>query len=186
MASSSQPDGRAAGRPTTAPSDAPERPRTDHAQDERHPQGWRVNPAPDGRGSRPPQPARGWLTWRLVLVFLVLLLINTWLVSLLGPGGVQRLGVPYSPVFIQQVRAGNVVSISSKGSTLQGEFGHAVRYPPTDAAVKLTTHFKTEVPTFATPSSARCSRPRAWSSTPGRSARADPSPSGAPAGPRRP
>lgn len=49
--------------------------------------------------------------------------------------------------------AGNVASISSKGSTVRGEFRRPVRYPITDGTVEPTTHFTTEVPTFADPTS---------------------------------
>jgi cell division protease FtsH len=44
---------------------------------------------------------------------------------------------------------GNVESISSKGSTVQGELRQAIRYPPSDKTVEPTTQFETEVPTFA-------------------------------------
>jgi cell division protease FtsH len=54
-------------------------------------------------------------------------------------------------VFLEQVKAGNVKSISSRGSTVEGEFRRAVRYPPTDEQAKPTTRFSTEVPTFADP-----------------------------------
>ena len=63
-------------------------------------------------------------TGRLLLVvsaLAVLLALNLWISSLI-PNGHERIRVPYTPTFIQQVQAGNVKSISSKGSTVQGEF----------------------------------------------------------------
>jgi cell division protease FtsH len=57
-----------------------------------------------------------------------------------------RIRVPYSPFFLQQVRAGNVVSITSTASELQGDFRHATRPNGTSTT---STHFVTEIPTFA-------------------------------------
>jgi cell division protease FtsH len=57
----------------------------------------------------------------------------------------SRVRVPYSPFFLQQVSAGNVAAITSKGTAIQGTFKHAERY----AESKATTRFKTEIPAFA-------------------------------------
>jgi len=48
----------------------------------------------------------------------------------------ERARIPYSPTFLQQVRAGNLKSISSKGATIQGELRHRLRYPA-DAKVSF-------------------------------------------------
>jgi cell division protease FtsH len=116
----------------------------------RHPAGWRVQPAPDGRGTPPPKqqgPFRS-LGWRFVAVLAVLLALNVW-ISTLIPNGHERVRVPYTPTFIQQIQGGNVKSISSKGSTIQGEFRNKVKYPTTGKDSKSSTFFDTEVPTFA-------------------------------------
>ena len=62
---------------------------------------------------------------------------------------VRRVRVPYSPTFLEQVRANNVVEITSKGTAVQGTFSKAVKYPPDAKKAKPTTHFKTEIPAFA-------------------------------------
>jgi len=56
--------------------------------------------------------------------------------------------VPFSPYFVQQVQAGRVKSISSKGDTIQGTFATKTKYPPTDANATPTTLFSTQVPSF--------------------------------------
>ena len=87
-----------------------------------HHPGWRVTPGPDGRGIPPPKtPAPRVITWRVVVLILALLGLNVWIVARI-PAKPERVRVPYSPFFLQQVRNGNVESISSKGATVQGEF----------------------------------------------------------------
>jgi cell division protease FtsH len=100
-------------------------------------------PAP--RGSTPPPqfprlfPGRSWIVF-----FLVLLAINFYLGSR-ATGPPSRVRVPYSPYFLDQVRAGNVKEISSKGTSIEGTFTKKLKY----AKSKPTTRFKTEVPAFA-------------------------------------
>jgi cell division protease FtsH len=112
-------------------------------------QGWRVAPAPDGRGTpeqhqpRPPHRLRGF--W---IFFLALLALNWISVLALKPGGQPRVQVPFSPYFLSQVQAGQVKSISSKGDTIQGTFATKLRYPPTDKTAIPTTLFSTQVPAF--------------------------------------
>jgi cell division protease FtsH len=111
--------------------------------------GWRVDPAPDGRGRpdeppvRPPHRTR-WFAWLVLL----LLAVNLSSVLLARPGGQPRVRVPFSPYFVSAVEHGRVASIASRGDTIQGTFRVAVRYPTQDATAPLTTHFSTEVPTF--------------------------------------
>jgi cell division protease FtsH len=57
----------------------------------------------------------------------------------------SRVRVPYSPLFLQQVKAGNVEEITSKGTDIQGTFEKAVVYKES----KPTTRFRTEIPAFA-------------------------------------
>ena len=112
---------------------------------ERHPGGWRIRPGPDGRGTPPPE-ARGF--GRGLLLFLVtLLLVNFLIAALIQGPAATRVRIPYSPTFLAQVSAGNVSSISSKGTTVQGNFRSEVRYPNAKASpAKL---FVTELPAFA-------------------------------------
>ena len=112
-------------------------------------QGWRVAPAPDGRGmpeqhKRPP-PHRLRVFWIFVLV---LLAVNWLSVLLFQPPGQPRVKVPFSPYFLQQLQAGEVKSISSKGDTIQGTFATKIRYPPNDQKAIPTTLFSTQVPSF--------------------------------------
>jgi cell division protease FtsH len=121
-------------------------PRKPMPRDER---GWRVAPAPDGRGmpdppaTRPPHRTRGF-----VVFVLVLLVLNWGLVLLFSHNSQTRVKVPFSPYFVSQVSAGQVASIASKGDTIQGTFKVAMRYPATDLKATPTTLFATEVPTF--------------------------------------
>jgi cell division protease FtsH len=118
------------------------------AHGERHPSGWRVRPGPDGRGT-PPPPKRpsSWAFGPGFLTFLlVVLLMNIVLASVLHVQA-TRVRIPYSPTFLAQVQAGNVRSISSKGTTVRGEFRTGVRYP--DSKAKPAKLFVTELPEFA-------------------------------------
>jgi cell division protease FtsH len=82
---------------------------------------------------------------RFLLIVGVLLLLNYLTVSLFGPGE-ERVRVPYSPFFLEEVRKGNVKEISSKGETVTGEFKKEVTAPGGDES---SDKFETEVPTFA-------------------------------------
>ena len=83
--------------------------------------GWRVAPAPDGRGTpdqhKPLPPHR--LRWFWIAV-LVLLALNWAAVLMTANSGQPRVKVPFSPYFLDQVQAGKVESISSKGDTVSG------------------------------------------------------------------
>ena len=59
---------------------------------------------------------------------------------------VTRNRVPYSPVFLQEVRAGHVAAVTSSGSELQGDFKTATKPPGASSA---SVHFVTEIPSFA-------------------------------------
>jgi cell division protease FtsH len=112
--------------------------------------GWRVTPAPDGRGARPPakrpNPPRS--RWWIAAVVVGLLALNLWISSqALSPNAAVR--IPYSPTFLTQVQNGNVGEISSKGDAIQGSFKTAIRYPAADTSVQPATNFSTQVPSFA-------------------------------------
>ncbi len=114
------------------------------------PPGWKVTPAPDGRGGAktPGQPNRPNPRWVVGLLVLALLALNLWISSqALKPNA--RVRIPYSPTFLSQVQAGNVSEISSTGDAIQGSFKAAVKYPPSDKSAQPTTNFSTQVPSFA-------------------------------------
>jgi cell division protease FtsH len=101
---------------------------------------------PSPRGSSPPpaQPPRFRVSRGWILFGLVLLAFNFYL----GSRAMQpqsRVRVPYTPFFLQQVRAGHVKEITSKGTTIQGTFTQKEQY----AGSKPTTRFRTEIPAFA-------------------------------------
>jgi len=100
-------------------------------------------PAPRGSSPRKPPPrfpvSRGWLLFALVLLG-----VNLYF----GSRATQppsRVRIPYSPFFINQVNAGHVKEITSKGTAIQGTFTVKQQYGKS----KPTTRFKTEVPAFA-------------------------------------
>ncbi len=111
--------------------------------------GWRVTPAPDGRGMpdehkpTPPHRLRGF--W---LFFLLLLAVNWVLVLVSQPVGQPRVTVPFSPYFLQQLEAGKVQSISSTSGAITGTFKEKIRYPANDSKATPTTLFATQVPSF--------------------------------------
>src|SRR5437588_7390718 len=100
-------------------------------------------PAPRGSSpSGPPPRFRPSRTW--ILFALALLAFNIYF----GSRATQppaRVRVPYSPFFLQQVTAGHVEEITSKGTAIQGTFTQKERY----ARSKPTTRFQTEIPAFA-------------------------------------
>ena len=105
----------------------------------------RATPPPAPRGSSPPpEQPRFRLSRRWIIFGLALLAFNFYLGSrAMQPA--SRVRVPYSPFFLQQVKAGDVKEITSKGTAIQGTFTHKERY----AGSKPTTRFRTEVPAFA-------------------------------------
>ena len=59
--------------------------------------------------------------------------------------GETRIRVPYSPFFLDQVDAGHVAEIMSKGTAVQGKFSEPQRYEDSEPA----SEFETEIPAFA-------------------------------------
>ena len=106
-----------------------------------------MRPGPDGRGGPPPQNPR-FLGPGFVTLFLLLLVLSMVLTaSLRGTVAQPRVRIPYSPTFLTQVENGNVSSIATKGTGVQGKFRQPVQYP--DAAASPATEFVTEIPAFA-------------------------------------
>src|SRR5947209_10406822 len=112
--------------------------------------GWRVTPAPDGRGGGTPgTPApRTNGRWIVALIVLGLLLLNFWISSQALQTN-KRVRIPYFPTFINAVNAGNVSEVTTTGSSVQGRFKTAVKYPASDPNAQATTRFATEIPSFA-------------------------------------
>ena len=112
--------------------------------------GWRVTPAPDGRGKSPAgkPPSGPNPRWLVVLLVVGLLALNLWISSqALQPA--SRVQIPYSPTFLHEVQAGNVSQISSTGNSIQGDFRHPVTYPPNGKSAQTASLFSTQIPSFA-------------------------------------
>jgi cell division protease FtsH len=91
---------------------------------------------PSGREPAPsPGNLRRSRTW---LTFLVIIALNYFVMRWLVPGADEAITIPYT-AFKQQVAAGNVEAIYSKGASIEGRFEKAVTWPPPgkeDAASK--------------------------------------------------
>src|ERR687897_3380294 len=122
------------------------------SQPEKTESGWRVDPAPDGRGtpaqSKPPMIPRGRRFFWFVLGLLALNLV----ISFMTGRPEERERVPYQPFFVEQVEAGNVEEISSQADSIEGELKSEATFdPPGDAEPVAVTGFETEVPAFIDP-----------------------------------
>jgi cell division protease FtsH len=82
---------------------------------------------------------------RILLLIAALLAANYLFVALFAPGKVESVKIPYSPVFVEQVRAGNVERVSTEGTTVDGRFKKEFKY----GDAKPTKAFATEIPVFA-------------------------------------
>jgi cell division protease FtsH len=113
--------------------------------DERSRPPWKVEGAP------PPEPQRGGLMPRMPggrriwLLLVVLLALNWWFASTL-PDHSRRLTTSYT-YFREQVTGGNVVEVTSRGDTIQGDFKKAVKDPAGKAKGEFM-RFQTQRPTF--------------------------------------
>src|ERR687892_1126278 len=103
-------------------------------------------PPPAPRGSSPTPPQRPWfaLSRRWIVFFVALLALNVFIANRTMESE-SRVRVPYSPFFLDQVKAGDVESITSQGTDLQGTFTKELRYEDSEP----TTRFQTEIPAFA-------------------------------------
>src|SRR5262245_66304514 len=103
-------------------------------------------PPQESRGSSSREPGRPWYrpSGRWIVFVLVILAFDLFFPTrVMGPESRER--VPYSPFFLQQVRAGNVDEITSKGTDIQGTFKKETTFEDS----KPTTRFRTEIPAFA-------------------------------------
>jgi cell division protease FtsH len=94
-------------------------------------------------------PFSSWRTWAILLAFVVL---NTLLAPILVPDTTDRVTVPYTN-FKQQVAAGNVTEITSRGEAIQGTFKQPVTAPLPGQPEKTATgtKFDTRAPAFPDP-----------------------------------
>ncbi|MEA2287890.1 MAG: cell division protease FtsH, partial [Solirubrobacteraceae bacterium] len=130
--------------PSPGPSKAPERPTP---PDGKGPS-WRVDPARDGRGA-PPEPKPPMIPRsRRFIAFIVGLLALNFILAFVTGGPAKHTAVPYSPFFLEQVRAGNVQEISSRAETIQGDLKRKATFTPPGGKPKTVDLFETEVPSF--------------------------------------
>ena len=101
---------------------------------------------PRRSGSSSPSPGRPRFrigVWWIVLA-VGLLVVNV-VAGSLTMRGETRIRVPFSPFFLDQVNAGHVAEIMSKGTAVQGKFTEPQRYGDSEPA----SEFETEIPAFA-------------------------------------
>ncbi|HEV2981572.1 MAG TPA: ATP-dependent zinc metalloprotease FtsH, partial [Solirubrobacteraceae bacterium] len=83
------------------------------------------------------------------LWFVLALIALNWIsVLLTQPAGQPRVRVPFQPFFLEQVQAGQVKSISTRGDTVEGDFKTKLRYPTSSTTATPTTLFATQIPSF--------------------------------------
>src|SRR2546430_1485148 len=99
-----------------------------------------------GRGSAPASPGAPKPFWRNrgFWIYLVVLLVLNYLISVVFMSGPARITVPYT-TFIQQVNADNVKDITAQANSIQGDFKKSVT-----SGSASGTLFQTERPAFAT------------------------------------
>jgi len=101
-------------------------------------------PREDGDEKKPPFRTP---RMRILLIVAGLLAANYLFVALLAPGKVEPVRIPYSPTFLEQIRAGNVERVSTQGATVDGRFKKEVKYGDAEP----NKAFATEIPVFAVP-----------------------------------
>src|SRR5215210_692158 len=111
--------------PVSAPAQPAEKGSTPPSQ---RSSGWRVDPAPDGRGSPPDSKPPLFPRSRRFFAFLLGLLVLNLVLSFATGGPRVRTQVPYQPFFVDQLEAGNVREISSRADTIEGELEKEASY----------------------------------------------------------
>src|SRR4051794_33156595 len=85
-----------------------------------------------GQQAKTPRRRNAWWLVAIVAIFAV----NYW-VGTRATKAPARVHVPYSPFFINQIAAGKVGEITSKGTAVQGTFRHAERYAGSSATTRF-------------------------------------------------
>jgi cell division protease FtsH len=91
-------------------------------------------------------PKSSW-PWLLLAVFLA---VNWFVAPLVAPEGPERLTIPYT-TFKEQVAAGNVSEITTRGEAIQGTLRAAITYGPPGEQARTSTRFETRLPSFVDP-----------------------------------
>ena len=96
----------------------------------------------------PKRPQRQALRPRFLVSVVLLLALNWILLDRLNPTP-PSINVPYSPLFLDEVRARNVMRINTRGPAITGEFRKDVTWPRGGDDRKTAKRFKTQLPTFS-------------------------------------
>ena len=99
-------------------------------------------PPPPGR-----RPQRAFTRSRFLLLIGTLVVLNWFLLDRLAPPE-PSVRVPYSPLFLDEVRAGHVDRINTRGTAITGEFAQEVTWPRSGDEKTTATRFQTQLPTF--------------------------------------
>ncbi len=103
--------------------------------------------SPAGGSGAPPRKPSPWRSTQFLLPLGIFLALNLLVANVLfPPSSPKTISLPYN-VFIANLKAGDVTSITSTGNAIQGTFRH-----PTGASAKSSNkalHFTTQMPTFA-------------------------------------
>jgi cell division protease FtsH len=101
--------------------------------------------SPPNQGQRMPMLPRN----RRLLAFISGLLILNLILSFTTGGPPSREQVPYQPFFVGQLNKNNVLQITSRGESIEGELIKPAKYDPPGDKKPVDVHlFKTEVPSF--------------------------------------
>jgi cell division protease FtsH len=103
-----------------------------------------TEPNPKKRRFRLPRPTRRQRFAFYGVGITICLAINIWAAN--EATRVNRMHVPYSPFFVQQIRTGNVEAITSRGTAIQGRLKRAAKPPSSRTSSR---NFSTEIPSFA-------------------------------------
>lgn len=100
---------------------------------------------PPQPSNTPPQPGTTMPARRTWLTFVVILGLNYLLMRWLFPSPDEAITVPYT-AFKEQVAAGNVEAIYSKGAGIEGRFAKPVTWPPPDKQEPAAANAKNQSP----------------------------------------
>ncbi len=82
------------------------------------------------------------------LALVALLVVANWILAQRLNPPEPSVKVPYSPVFLDQVRADNVMRINNRGAGVTGEFRNDVTWPRSGEGRVTATKFETQLPAF--------------------------------------